>query len=167
MTWTDERTELLKQLWNEGLSASQIAHKIEGVTRNAIIGKIHRLGMPARKVPFAASHAQNKTDSKANKSGTLLHNVKADSRLSDRSKSPEPELIPLLTPEQRTSVLHLTERTCKWPIGEPNSNDFYFCGVEAKTDLPYCETHAKIAYQPLERKRKRASKIKHIASLKH
>lgn len=169
MSWTDERVEMLKELWTSGLSASQIAHKMGGVTRNAVIGKVHRLGLSGRAKPAQVSTsqvgaAQASEARVASVAGTTRRGgaVADDPRYAQavagasanvvrQVKSPEP----LLTREQRASVLNLNERTCKWPFGDPGAQDFHFCGARVKTGSPYCEVHVALAYQPLERKRRK------------
>lgn len=159
MAWTVERTNLLEQLWHEGLSASQIARKIDGVTRNAVIGKIHRLGISRRTKSSAPSNKDASVQVASGHSAARLatHHLSAGTRplslLPESGDASEPML--LLPSDTHTSVLQLNERICKWPIGDPSGPDFHFCGAEAKTNLPYCAAHAKIAYSPPERRRKR------------
>jgi GcrA cell cycle regulator len=131
MSWTDDRVELLKKLWADGLSASQIAGELGGITRNAVIGKVHRLGLSGR--------------AKSPSGNTAL--------AYDYDMEPEPELmeIPL---EQRKTLLQLNEKTCRWPIGDPGSPEFYFCGGDIVNELPYCAYHARIAYQPAADRRR-------------
>ncbi|MEM7568617.1 MAG: GcrA family cell cycle regulator [Pseudomonadota bacterium] len=127
MSWTDERIEALRKHWDEGLSASQIAEKLgEGVTRNAVIGKAHRLGLKSRPSPVKSEPAQAKAKPKAT--------PKASSKV---------------------SLLDLTERICKWPIGHPTDADFHFCGKPAKPGFPYCDEHCEIAYQAQAPRRER------------
>lgn len=119
MSWTDDRIEALKKHWDDGLSASQIAEKLgEGVTRNAVIGKAHRLGLKSRPSPVKSDPAPAKAKPKA------------------KAK-----------PSGKVSLLELTERICKWPIGHPTDDDFHFCGKPSKTGFPYCDSHCEVAYQ--------------------
>ena len=155
MGWTEERVELLKKLWADGLSASQIAAELGGITRNAVIGKVHRLGLSGRaKSPSSTSPRPRKPRA----SGMLRvsrPSMRGNTALAyDYDVEPEPELmeIPL---EQRKTLLQLTEKTCRWPIGDPGSSEFYFCGGETANELPYCTHHSRIAYQPLDRRRDR------------
>ncbi len=155
MGWTDERVELLKKLWADGLSASQIAAELGSITRNAVIGKVHRLGLSGRaKSPSSSSGPRPR---KARSSGMLRV-----SRLSMRGNTalayeydlePEPELIEIPL-EQRKTLLQLNEKTCRWPIGDPGSPDFFFCGGETVNELPYCAYHSRVAYQPLSDRRR-------------
>jgi GcrA cell cycle regulator len=154
MGWTDERVELLKKLWSDGLSASQIAVELGGVTRNAVIGKVHRLGLSGRaKSPSSAVPRPRK----ARSSGHLIRmsrpTVRGNTALAyDFDTDPEPDLLEIPT-EQRKSLLQLNELTCRWPVGDPGNPDFFFCGGQADHEVPYCTYHARVAYQPLDRRR--------------
>ncbi|HTT47305.1 MAG TPA: GcrA family cell cycle regulator [Pseudolabrys sp.] len=154
MSWTDERVELLKKLWADGLSASQIAAELGGITRNAVIGKVHRLGLSGRaKSPSSASPRPRK----ARSSGMLRvprPAMRGNTALAyDYEVEPEPELIEIPV-EQRKTLLQLTEKTCHWPIGDPGSGDFFFCGGETANELPYCSYHSRVAYQPANERRR-------------
>ena len=156
MSWTDERVELLKKLWADGLSASQIAAELGGITRNAVIGKVHRLGLSGRaKSPSSTSPRPRK----ARSSGMMRVSrptMRGNTALAyEYELEPEPELIDIPL-EQRKTLLQLTEKTCRWPVGDPGSSEFYFCGGDSVNDLPYCSYHSRIAYQPAhERRNKR------------
>ena len=156
MSWTDERVEMLKKLWADGLSASQIAAELGGITRNAVIGKVHRLGLSGRaKSPSSSSPRPRKPRS----SGMMRvsrPSMRGNTALAyDYELEPEPELIEIPL-EQRKTLLQLNEKSCRWPVGDPGSQDFYFCGGESVNELPYCSHHARIAYQPAhERRNKR------------
>ena len=158
MAWTEDRVEMLKKLWTEGLSASQIARQMGGVTRNAVIGKVHRLGLSGRATPARVTTAKVNTASQPSRpsqpsiAGSNL-SYQADEKLHPIEETENPE--PILSQEERTSVLNLTEHTCKWPVGDPGTKNFHFCGARSKSGNPYCETHAVQAYQPVERRRKR------------
>ncbi len=158
MSWTDERVELLKKLWADGLSASQIAAELGGITRNAVIGKVHRLGLSGRaKSPSSASprprkarapHMLRVPRSAIRGNTALAHAFEYDTE-------PEPELIDNIIPlGQRRTLLELTEETCRWPIGDPGNPDFFFCGGQALTSLPYCAYHSRVAYQPASDRRR-------------
>lgn len=108
--WTEERIERLRELWAQGLSASEIAAALGEITRNAVIGKAHRLGLSARPSPIKRK------------------------------------------PVVGATILSLTERMCKWPVGDPRSSDFHFCGSAAQPGTPYCAEHARLAYQPAKRR---------------
>lgn len=158
MAWTEDRVEMLKKLWTEGLSASQIARQMGEVTRNAVIGKVHRLGLSGRATParvstarVATSTTRARTTQPSVAGAQIAYN--ADDALQEIEPNPVPE--PILSAEERTSVLNLTEHTCKWPIGDPGTKNFYFCGARSKVGNPYCETHVAQAYQPADRRRKR------------
>jgi GcrA cell cycle regulator len=151
MSWTDERVELLKKLWADGLSASQIAGELGGITRNAVIGKVHRLGLSGRaKSPSSSSPRPRKARSSSHMMRVARHSMRGNTALAyDYDMEPEPELIEKLIPvEQRRTLLELTEATCRWPVGDPGSPEFFFCGGEAATTLPYCAYHSRVAYQP-------------------
>lgn len=178
--WTDERVETLKKLWMEGLSASQIAGELgEGVTRNAVIGKVHRLKLSARAKPTnsaprarpAARPAPRRvaspsagmsnmgnvgkprpTMSRPQSMGAtaLAHNPDMEAQL-----YVAPAVAELFIPEdKRLSLLQLTEATCKWPIGDPLNKDFYFCGQHSLESGPYCEFHSRRAYHQVDKKRR-------------
>jgi GcrA cell cycle regulator len=160
MSWTDERVETLKKLWAEGHSASQIAAELGGITRNAVIGKVHRLGLSGRakspssaaprpRKPRTATHMLRVTRSSMRGNTALAHAYEFDI---EPEAEPIDNVIPL---GQRRSLLELTEDTCRWPIGDPGSADFYFCGGPAITSLPYCAYHSRIAYQPANARRDR------------
>ncbi|MEP4032853.1 GcrA family cell cycle regulator [Roseibium polysiphoniae] len=168
MSWTNERVELLKKLWTEGHSASQIAGELGGVTRNAVIGKVHRLGLSGRaKTPAPASKPRRSRTTTASTSSsnrpsapqpqtqgaTALKMETAPAPVAQIKPEAEPiaELVPI---SERASILTLTERTCKWPIGDPSSDDFYFCGRSSDAGVPYCAHHCKIAYQPVSDRRR-------------
>ena len=181
MSWTDERVELLKKLWGEGQSASQIAKELGGVTRNAVIGKVHRLGLSNR----ASSGSKAETTQKVDKKPEKVASKKPEAA----TKVPEPkpvmqsparrQIIPAgrplppqpsaneISPEalarvseiekkaKRISLLELTERTCKWPVGDPATPDFWFCGLPTQSGKPYCEAHVGVAFQPMNSRRDR------------
>ena len=186
MSWTDDRVEMLKKMWGEGQSASQIAKELGGVTRNAVIGKVHRLGLSNR----AGSGGNAKPEAKAKPA------VKAEAKPKPAAK---PEAVPAAEPEaeykpvvpirkqiipagqplppqpsaneispealakvseiekkaKRLTLMELTERTCKWPVGDPATDDFWFCGLPVKAGKPYCEAHVGVAFQPMSARRDR------------
>ncbi|HHY49265.1 MAG TPA: GcrA cell cycle regulator [Alphaproteobacteria bacterium] len=179
MGWTEERVELLKKLWMEGLSASQIAAALgDGVTRNAVIGKVHRLKLSGRAKPASAAPRVRSAPRPARRPG--LSSPSSRSSLGGYSRprsigaapmlgatalkvSEEFEMEALDLPqvqeldipvEQRLTLLQLNERTCKWPIGDPLSADFYFCGQPHDEGRPYCEFHSRRAYHQIEKKKR-------------
>lgn len=180
MGWTDERVELLKKLWLEGLSASQIAGVLgEGVTRNAVIGKVHRLKLSGRAKPASSAPRARSTvrpgrrvaaPSSAGRSGGLGGMMKQRSmssapmhganalKISEEFETEAyvaPQVAELFIPvEQRLSLLQLSEHTCKWPIGDPLSPEFYFCGQHSNEGKPYCEFHSRRAYHQIDKKRR-------------
>jgi GcrA cell cycle regulator len=161
MTWNDERVELLKKLWTDGLSASQIAAELGGITRNAVIGKVHRLGLSGRakapsssvprpRKPRASSHMLrvSRPATRGNTALAPLHGYELD-------LEPEPELIENIVPiGQRCTLLELSEDKCRWPIGDPGSTEFFFCGGKPLESLPYCSYHSRLAYQPVTDRRR-------------
>ncbi|MFN4057375.1 MAG: GcrA family cell cycle regulator [Roseinatronobacter sp.] len=216
MSWTDERVELLKRLWIEGQSASQIAKELGGVTRNAVIGKVHRLGL------------SNRTGTEGDIAASVEETVHAVAEPIEPDVAPEPApepelpeapipapviqiaevraeraaarvqveeiaedeedepaaytpraIIPASQPlppqpstdeidpealakvheiektSRRLTLMELTERTCKWPIGDPATPDFWFCGLPTKSGKPYCDAHVAVAFQPMSSRRDR------------
>ncbi len=147
MGWTDERVASLKKLWLDGLSASQIAKQLGGVTRNAVIGKVHRLGLSGRAAPsqpqrpvFKAPRPQRPAP------------VAAPVRRAEPIAPPAPIYVRDETPGSAT-VLTLGAHMCKWPIGDPSTDGFSFCGRRTGQDGPYCNEHARVAYQPSAQKK--------------
>lgn len=198
MSWTDERVELLKKMWSEGQSASQIAKELGGVTRNAVIGKVHRLGLsnraggtpePAAKPakPAAAAKPEAKKPAKAEaKKPEPADEPEATKPTAQpvaaAPVAPQPlrkAIVPAgqplppqpsaneISPEalakvgevekraKKLSLMELTERTCKWPIGDPATEDFWFCGLPSQPGKPYCEAHVGVAFQPMSSRRDR------------
>jgi GcrA cell cycle regulator len=167
MGWTEERVELLKKLWTEGLSASQIAGKLGDVTRNAVIGKVHRLGLAGRAVtsrvrpsrprsnialfPQRTPQVQFRTfGNTALKPALLPAEERRPAIIMPLRKLPELDVAPA----ERVSLLDLKECMCRWPVGDPTDENFHFCGRKKSTGAPYCEHHAAIAYNPAARRRK-------------
>ncbi len=162
MSWTDERVELLKKLWAEGLSASQIAGRLGGVTRNAVIGKVHRLGLSGR-----ATTSRMKTHRPRNRVIGTTPKRTTKSRFANTGNpalralyngdaepfSPPKEELVIPVAERKT-IQTLEENHCRWPIGDPQSADFHFCGRPKVPGLPYCEHHSCRAFQPPQAKRR-------------
>ena len=151
MAWTDERVELLKKLWAEGLSAAQIANKMGGVTRNAVIGKVHRLGLSGRATPAKPQRGCAPKVERKETSGTKAP------RPETKPVIPEPEFVaPLvLDTGDRTTVSTIKNNMCKWPIGDPATDDFHFCGQSTVSGKSYCAYHAHMAFQPPQRREPR------------
>jgi GcrA cell cycle regulator len=159
VTWTDERVELLKKLWADGLSASQIAGELGGITRNAVIGKVHRLGLSGRaKSPSSAAPRPRKARPPSHVLRVVRPAVRGNTALAlayDLDAELEPEPIENVIPiGQRRTILELNEETCRWPIGDPGAADFFFCGGKPTTGVPYCAYHSRIAYQPANDRRR-------------
>ncbi len=150
MAWTDERVELLKKLWSDGLSASQIAGKMGGVTRNAVIGKVHRLGLSGRATP--AKPLRGRTPER-----NIEESVRITPTPGIKAVFPEPDTIEpfIFDTGDMTTVATLKNNMCKWPIGDPATDDFHFCGQSTSTGKSYCTYHAHIAFQPAQRKPER------------
>lgn len=194
MSWTDERVELLKKMWTDGQSASQIAKELGGVTRNAVIGKVHRLGLsnrnggggsggqsaeakpePAAETPKAATPTKPTPAPEPAAAAAPEPEVEAPQPVSPARRQIIPAGQPLppqpsaneISPEALASVrevekralkltlMELTERTCKWPIGDPATDDFWFCGLPVQQGKPYCEAHVGVAFQPMSSRRDR------------
>ena len=159
--WTDDRVALLRRLWEDGQSASKIAAQLGGVTRNAVIGKVHRLGLAGR----ARGGEEGQVaapPSKIVEIETAIAVVETQAPepvaiLSHRPTPPVPAPEPVaLQVSQRVTIMDLRESMCRWPLGDPTTPEFRFCGARSITGLPYCTHHAEIAYQPAtERKRDR------------
>jgi len=206
MSWTDERVELLKKMWAEGSSASQIAKELGAVTRNAVIGKVHRLGLSSRNAdagapdapaevaqPTAAEPAQAKGSAaepprpvEAEASAAAPDATAAEPRATEPASSAaivpmhgrrpivpagqplppqpsaheiSPEALANVREVEKTArklgLMELTERTCKWPIGDPATEEFWFCGLPTVAGKPYCEAHVSVAFQPMQSRRDR------------
>jgi GcrA cell cycle regulator len=198
MSWTDERVETLKKMWGEGQSASQIAKELGGVTRNAVIGKVHRLGLSNRvngkpdedEAPAAAPAPQAARPDPRPAPAAEIRPVPERAASPERAAPPaggatvtplptRKAIIPAgqplppqpsaneISPEalasvrevekraRRLTLMELTERTCKWPIGDPATDDFWFCGLPTQAGKPYCDAHVGVAFQPMSARRDR------------
>ncbi len=188
MSWTDDRVEILKKMWGEGQSASQIAKELGGVTRNAVIGKVHRLGLSNRTTAGAAAKPEPKAKPaakpdpkpKAAEPAPEKPELKTEPAIAPQANLPaRKQIIPAgqplppqpsaneISPEalakvneiekkaKKLSLMELTERTCKWPVGDPATEDFWFCGLPVKQGKPYCEAHVGVAFQPMSARRDR------------
>lgn len=163
VTWTDDRVEQLKKLWEAGLSASQIAAELGNVTRNAVIGKVHRLGLSGRaKSPSSAAPRPRKARPAQHMvriSRPQSRGNAALARIFETEPEPDPIAFDNVVPlSQRRTLVELTEDTCRWPIGDPGSADFFFCGGKSLTGLPYCAHHSRVAYQPATDRRRNPQK---------
>ena len=221
MSWTDERVETLKKMWADGQSASQIAKELGGVTRNAVIGKVHRLGLsnrvgggasedeavteapvaatappkpaepaakPAMADPVAAQPASPRVAPAEPRVAAPAAERPAPAAATPAAAETPSNVMPLpirkaivpagqplppqpsineISPEtlasarevekraRRLTLMELTERTCKWPIGDPATDDFWFCGLPSQPGKPYCEAHVGVAFQPMSARRDR------------
>ena len=205
MSWTDERIDRLKELWTKGMTASQIADELGGVSRNAVIGKAHRLGLQARPSPVKANEpvaedaapaaeeaaaeppaetvaadepAPWEDSAEAAPAPAAAAQEPAEAPVAAAPAAPQPQIrsigpggflrqgpgdqqppIPPAPPRRlvpakpspeianKTSLLELNERICKWPLGHPGEPDFHFCGKAANPGFPYCVEHCGVAYQ--------------------
>jgi GcrA cell cycle regulator len=174
-TWSDERVELLKKLWTDGLSASQIAAEMGGVTRNAVIGKVHRLGLSGRaksttstvaRQPVRKPSSPHRLSSRPTQHrGASGGGTQGNAALKmDASPQASPDAAPQAAPvenvvvpmSERVTIMELRESMCRWPMGDPTTPDFRYCGAKSDGSSPYCTYHCKIAYQPSsERRRER------------
>lgn len=187
MTWTDERVELLTKLWGDGLSASQIAAQLGGVSRNAVIGKVHRLKLSRRgTTPATAPRTKKATTTTTTATATAATpapaaprvsmntgataspvrstviksvgatalKVEEDIEIEDVSTDIRPTDDVVIPISRHLTLMQLTERTCKWPNGDPMHDDFHFCGHEAEEATPYCAYHSKLAFQPTSERRR-------------
>mgnify|MGYP001416088788 CR=1 FL=1 len=207
MAWTPDRVEILTEMWMEGKSASLIATELGGVTRNAVIGKVHRLGLSNRNIDKKQNTNKTKTINKENKKikdnklETAKNNISKDENKSVKNRLTPKKNVKIeikdfeekqsneksvifddlntlesenITPEvseeflknvktvekksKKLSLMELTERHCKWPIGDPATDKFWFCGLSSEPGKPYCETHIELAFQPITSKRERRLK---------
>lgn len=158
-TWSDDRVERLKTLWASGLSCSQIAAELGNVTRNAVIGKVHRLGLPGRADDRRAKAIEAKRaprlGSPTPRRTKVLRAVLTAPDLGTQAEEPADDpaaghstaFDASIPTERRKGLLDLRDGDCKWPIGDPTTPDFFFCGDPAVSEQPYCGRHCREAYQ--------------------
>ncbi len=168
MSWNDERVDLLSRLWLEGRSASQIAAELgDGVTRNAVIGKVHRLGLSSRIKP-AILPSEPQTARLKKEVGKTEPGIEVD----QAAPVPQPLAAVLVPVERRASdvvipissrvtIMDLRETMCRWPLGDPSSAEFRYCGCRSAIG-PYCREHASVAFQPAQ-DRRRVERLARIA----
>ncbi|MDG2531109.1 cell cycle sigma 70 cofactor GcrA [Caulobacter endophyticus] len=175
MSWTDERVTTLKKLWLDGLSASQIAKQLGGVTRNAVIGKVHRLGLSGRAAPSQPARPAFKAPRPARPAAASTIPTAPRRVVAAEPVAPTPApvaahqqpSVPVLRNEAPGSatVLTLGAHMCKWPIGDPSSDSFTFCGRRS-SEGPYCVEHARVAYQPQQSTKKKGGATELARSLR-
>ena len=196
MSWSEERVEVLTKMWLDGKSASEIAKELGEITRNAVIGKVHRLGLSNREIKSLkgdkgsselkkvqkrgrprknqtlvdgqnstrdtkraklnlSSGITNKKTEKKEASKESLEATDAENLgvVSDFSEETLKSLIDIESKSKKISLMDLTEKTCKWPIGDPATDRFWFCGHDAEQGKPYCKTHISIAFQQVTQRR--------------
>jgi GcrA cell cycle regulator len=140
MKWTDQRTLVVTRMWSDGFTASLIAAELGGVTRNAVIGKMHRLGIPSQR-------AKPEIKNRAARRRTYRITVRKERQPPKLWSLPRLEDIPILD-GRGCSLIELALGRCRWPINEPRSPDFCFCGSATFEAFPYCRGHAQLAYRP-------------------
>lgn len=194
MSWTEERVETLKRMWGEGQSASSIAKELGGVTRNAVIGKVHRLGLSNRNEdpePAPAPVVEPIPEPEPVVEEPVAEEPAPEEAPPAEEDEEEEDEVPAFVPVQRRPIItagqplppqpsaneispealaevrevekkarkltlmELTERTCKWPIGDPATDKFWFCGLPSVAGKPYCEAHVGVAFQPMSARRDR------------
>jgi len=162
MSWTEERVAILKKLWTDGLSASQIALKLGNVSRNAVIGKVHRLGLSGRATTSRMRSVRPRARVVAFPSRTPSVQYRSHGNTALKAlflpaplPAPEPVLDDIEIPmADRVDLLSLKDCMCRWPLGDPQDETFRFCGRRTRNGSSYCEHHARIAYQPVQRHRR-------------
>jgi GcrA cell cycle regulator len=144
MSWNDEKVSKLKELWGKGSTASQIAEIIGGISRNAVIGKAHRLNLSSKIKTRNASTSQN-FDNNSEQDSSKIRQTK-------KSKFKSMLIEKDFEPENPKKLEELDESSCKWPVGHPEEQSFYFCGRSSLKDFSYCKLHLLYAYQPKGKK---------------
>ena len=153
MAWTKKRVEILQELWICGISASQIALKMGGVTRNAVIGKVHRLGLSARATTVKVSSVKTLRRPQTRQEKNVFSDLCVDDQ--EIAQESDEDAPCFANDVEGVSILHLNDRVCKWPVGDPSTDDFYFCGAQSVVNIPYCQKHAESAYPSMEKQSRR------------
>ena len=148
MGWTDESVEMLRKLWAQGLTANEIAKKL-GVTKNAIVGKVHRLCLKARPSPIKTKGSEN-ADTEALQSTITFEEEHEEENSAEVAVAEEHKAN--TKKSKNIKLVDLDSHTCRWPIGDPRDEDFCFCGKKVKSGQTYCDEHAVMAYVKANRK---------------
>lgn len=160
MSWDDVRIDQLKKLWSEGLSASQIAGELGGVTRNAVIGKVHRLGLSGRAKAKPASISRPRVKQVLKQQvRTVSISVRGNLAMVEMVEA-QPDVVHqprenvVIPMSKRISIMELREGVCRWPLGDPLTSDFAYCGADCSGGKTYCDAHARMAFQPQNERRR-------------
>ena len=155
MSWNNEKVAKLKELWGKGSTASQIAEMIGGLSRNAVIGKAHRLNLSSKLKSRTTSSSQN-----------FQNNAEENNSKQKRGRKSKFQSLIIekdFEPENPKKLEELDENSCKWPTGHPEEKSFYFCGRNSLKDFSYCKLHLLYAYQPKGRKEEPADKEEEVS----
>lgn len=151
MAWTDEMVESLRQMWVEGLTATEIAKKL-GVSKNSIVGKVHRLCLTARPSPIKKKDEEMK-EPEAEVSPQPVEQPTVVAKAAPKTKSvAEPKEVSPKDVDGKTRLVDLDSHTCRWPIGDPRDEDFCFCGKKVRAGQTYCDEHSTMAYVKANRR---------------
>ncbi len=153
MSWTEERVALLKQLWGEGKTAAEIAKSLGNITRNAVIGKAHRLKLSGRVSPLPANGSSERVALATPRSSAPRARV-SNTNVERSATVAAPVIAPVFEPYvegKGIKLVELKENTCRWPLGDPKDENFRFCGCKTVEGLPYCDHHVRVAYQASSR----------------
>lgn len=160
MAWTDEMVEQLREMWKQGLTTGEIGKRL-GVSKNSIVGKVHRLGLSGRPSPIKKKDTSETTPTNIDVSETPVKtsSPKTEKKIGKPDKKAEEKELPIFSEEKietsalshhshngNTSLTDLDNHTCRWPIGDPKDENFHFCGKKVRIGQTYCDEHANIAY---------------------
>lgn len=162
MSWNDERVEQLRKMWMDGLSASQIAGELgNGITRNAVIGKVHRLGLSGRVKAASSAPSRPRVQQPRTPRNNIPRRPAAgvqgntalafNYRPAPAPKPVEDVVVPMCEP---VTIMELKEAMCRWPLGDPSTPEFRYCGGKSEVGVTYCPYHSRMAYQPAQDRRR-------------